>query len=616
MHQLLQVDLGAGKWETRDLSGYLSPYLGGLGINTRLALDLIPAGADPLGPENALIFGVGSLVGTLLPTASRTEATAKSPLSGRFGTSNAGGEWGAQLRYAGYHHLAILGKSAHPVYLVVDDDRIFLEDARHLWGLDVWQTVEQVRSEQGQEFQIASIGPAGEGLVRFACIMNNYYAAWGRTGLGAVMGAKNLKAIAVRGTGQGDVADPRGFLKVLREARRKVMGEDSFGFMNKYGSMVVSDPFNAINGLPGHNFTVGSFANWDETRGRKFFAQNYKKKDLACFSCPISCAHWSEVKEGELAGYGTKGLEVTFTLEFGAKLGITEIPSIFQCVDLCNRLGMDVVSASGVVAMAMEAGMQGLLDPVTTGIPERWGDFDGIYRLLDMIGARQGIGDLLALGTRAAARQIPGAADLAMHVRGVEMLQKDPRSKWDVWTLGYLTNIRGGDSLRTRSPVEAVLGKVKDHLWEALEVTEEYITRLDMPETVKEQVFSTPPQGVSIPHMAKYAEDLITVINSTGLCIRPPVLRSLGPDFFARALTAVTGVPFTAEEVIAAGERVWNLQHEFNLREGELREEYVFPERFYREELPGIKGVKPPLDRSNVEETLSEYFRARGWSWD
>ncbi|MHB1420176.1 MAG: aldehyde ferredoxin oxidoreductase family protein [Bacillota bacterium] len=616
MIKLLQVDLGASKWETRDLSGYISEYLGGLGINTRLAFDMIPAGADPLGPENVLLFGAGTLVGTMLPTASRTEATAKSPLSGRFGTTNAGGEWGAQLRYAGYHHLALLDKSAHPVYLVVDDERIVIEDARHLWGLDVWETVDQIRREQGEDFQVAAIGPAGERMVRFACIMNNYYAAWGRTGLGAVMGSKNLKAIAVRGSGQVDVADPGGFLKVLREARRKVLGDDSFGFMNKYGSMVVSDPFNKINGLPGHNFTVGSFANWEEKLGRKVFVQNYKKKDLACFSCPISCAHWSEVSQGELAGYGTKGLEVTFTLDFGAKLGITEIPDIFRCVEVCNRLGMDVVSASGVIAMAIEAGMKGLIDPEKTGVPDRWGDFAGTYRLLEMIGNRQGIGDMLALGTREAALHMHGSGDGAMHVRGVEMLQKDPRSKWDVWTLGYLTNTRGGDSLRTRSPAEAVLGKVKDHLWEALEVTGEYIEKLDMPENIKEQVFGSPPQGVNIAHMAKYAEDLIAVINSVGLCIRPPVLRSLGPDYYARAMTAVTGVMFTAQDVISAGEKVWNLQHEFNRREGEQREEYVFPDRFYRDDLPGVKGAKPPLDRRLVEETLAEYFKARSWSWD
>jgi aldehyde:ferredoxin oxidoreductase len=616
MAVLLRVNLTDGKMAKEDAGQLEYRFLGGLGVNTRLLFDQVPAGTDPLGPGNVLIFGVGPLVGTMLPTACRTEASAKSPLSGRFGTASSGGSFGPYLRYAGLEYLVLAGRSPSPVLLVIEEGGARLLDAGDLWGLTVWEATDLIREKLGHRYRVLAIGPAGENLVRFASIQNDYFASFGRTGLGAVMGSKNLKAIAVRGDGGLEVAGRKEFLKIRREAFDRVLAEPSYGFMKRYGSMVVSDPFDATGSLPGRNFTVGSYPDWEETRGRRYFETRYKERDVACFACPIACAHWSRVREeGPYRGLATRGLEITFVMEFGAKLELKSIPEIFRCVDICNHYGLDVVSAAGSVAFLIEAFENGLISREDTGFKPAFGDFASISRLLLMIAGREGVGDLLAEGVRRASDRLPGSERFAMHVKGVEIPVKDPRSKCDTFTFGYLTNTRGGDSLRTRSPVEAVLQGMVDYRTEPLGVDAAHIEKLDMPARLKREIFGSPPRGVDLPAMARYAEDLITIINCVGFCIRPPVLRSLGPDFYARALRAVTGREYDEESILAAASSIWELQREFNRREGETAADYRYPERFYREGLPGRDGsTVPPLDREQVTANVEEYFRRRGWN--
>ncbi|TEB04518.1 putative oxidoreductase YdhV [Pelotomaculum schinkii] len=615
MIKLIKIDLTDKKVSIEDTTELQRDFLGGLGVNTKLLVELTPPGADPLGPDNNLIFGAGTFVGTLLPTAARTELTAKSPLSNRFGTSNSGGLWGAALKFAGYSHIVLTGKSPTPVYITIDNDQIKIEDATHLWGLNTCATMDWIRRERGKDYQVASIGPAGEKLVRFASVQNNYHGAWGRTGMGAVMGSKNLKAIAVRGNGKVKVADRRSFARIMTEAFKKVINHESFGYTHRYGSMVVADPYNKIGALPGYNFTRGYFEDWVDTRGRGVFERKYKEKDLACFSCPVACAHWTKVKNGIYKGYGNKGLEVSFVLEFGAKLGIKEIAEILKCAEVCNLYGMDVVSASGVIAFAIEANQNGLLGNLSMEVPSVWGDFLGILKLLENIGQRKGIGDLLAEGIKRASENIPGSKQFAMHIKGVEIPVRDPRAKWDVWTLGYLTNTRGGDSLRTRSPVDNLYGKERNYFEEETAVSEDTINKLDMPNFLKKEIFGEPPFKVDIPKMARYSEDLITIINSTGLCIRPPVHRALGTDFYARALTAVTGHPYTEQDVMKIAAIIWDLQHQFNVLAGEKLEDFAFPDRFYEESLTIQSGTKAQLPRDIINEVVHRYFKARKWDY-
>ncbi|MDT3701254.1 MAG: aldehyde ferredoxin oxidoreductase family protein [Thermincola sp.] len=615
MFKIIKIDLTEQKIEIFDGTDLHREFLGGLGVNTKLMADLIPPKIDPFDPRNVLIFGTGSFVGTMLPTAARTELSAMSPLSGRFGTANSGGQWGAHLKFAGYSHVILTGKSPHPVYIIIDDDDIKIEDASHLWGLDTTAAVNKIKQDKGDDFQVASIGPAGEKMVRFASVMNNQHGSWGRTGMGAVMGSKNVKAVAVHGSGVVRVADRPAFSKIMAEAFKRVTKNDHFGYTRRFGSMVVADPYNKIGALPGHNFTCGTFPDWVETRGRGVFEKEYKEKDLACFSCPVACIHWSRVKKGQYEGYEAKGLEVTFDFEFGAKLGIKDIAEIFKCAEICNLYGMDVVSAAGAIAFAIEANQHGLLKEFNEEVPLEWGDFASISKLLDMIGKRQGIGDVLAEGVKRAAAQFPGSAHYAMHIKGVEIPVRDPRGKWDVWTLGNITTTRGGDHLRTRSTCDALLNPGRNHLEQELDVSEEDIMNMDMPADLKKRIFGDPPTKVDIPQMAKYAEDLITIINSTGLCIRPPSHRGLGPDFYARAFSAIMGHRFTVEDILNAAAKIWDLQQQFNEREGEKNEEFAFPERFYTKDLPFHNGSKPPLSYQENREAVKHYFTARGWEF-
>jgi aldehyde:ferredoxin oxidoreductase len=615
MAKLLKIDLSRESIEVQDITGLQKDYIGGLGINTRLAYDLIPEGAEPLGPENVLLFGAGALVGTMLPTAARSEATAKSPLSGRFGTGNAGLYFGASLKFAGFDHIAIQGKSKRPVFISICDGDIEIEDASPLWGKDTWQTIDRIRASKGEEFQVASIGQAGENMVRYASIQNGYYAAWGRTGLGAVMGSKSLKAVAVHGTQDIKIPDFTGFMKIMKEAFRKVRDDASFGIMRKYGSMAASDPANRGGVLAARNFQSGSVENWEETRGRRVFAEKFKEKDLACFSCPIACAHWSKVKEGRFKGYEAKGVEVAWVMEFGARVGLETIPEILRCAEMCHRYGMDVISTASNIAFAIELYEKKFLKRESIGRHLEWGDLDGVSRLMGQIAAREGIGDLLADGVKSASQKIEGAQDYAFHIKGVEMPGRDPRGNWDVWTLGFLTNTRGGDSLRTRPPTDGPTDKVGTYREQPLAVPLEFVAKLDMPQRLKEEIFGDPPSKVDIPIMAQYAESLSTIFNSVGLCNRPTVLRSLGPDFCARALSLVTGIDYTAEKLLRIAEDIWDLQHQFNVREGEAMDEYMLPYRFYEEDLPAGTTTKRRLDKGRVDKIVKRYFSLRGWDF-
>jgi aldehyde:ferredoxin oxidoreductase len=603
MTKLLNIDLTSQKVWQEDIEALRRDYIGGGGINARLAYDLIPRGANPLGDENVLIFGVGPFVGTTIPTACRTEVTAKSPLTDSLGTSSSGLYWGAQLKYAGFDHIAIFGRSPSIVYLLIRNGEVRIKDASQLKGKNTGETVEALRRQEGEGVQIASIGVGGEKMVRFASIQNNLHHAWGRTGLGGVMGSKNLKAIVVYGEQPLTVSDLRETLTIAREATTRITEDDSFGYTRRYGSMVAADPYNKVGALPAYNFTQGSLEDWTDTRGRRAFAQGYKEKDLACFACPIACAHWSQAND-----YQFHGLEVTYDLEFGARLGITSIPEISRCVDLCNQYGLDVISTAGVIAYLIECYQHGMVSTDETGGELAWGDAAGISRLITMIAHREGLGDVLAEGVRRASATIKGSEQYALHIKGGEIPVRDPRAKWDVWSLGYLTNIRGGDHLRTRSPAENLLGATKNHLEEELAVSEEFIENMDIPSGIKEAIFGQPPRKVDIPMMAKYAEELITLINATGVCIRPPVLRTFGPGLFSRGLHATVGLELSPEEVVRAGERIWNVQHLFNLREGVTIEQWNFPDRFYQHDAG--KGV---LNQEKVQETLKQYLIARGW---
>ncbi|MBP1735261.1 MAG: aldehyde:ferredoxin oxidoreductase, partial [Deltaproteobacteria bacterium] len=335
--KILTIDLSNERFSYQEDKDLRTDYLGGIALNSYLLYYNTERTISPFDEKNHLFISCGAFAGTTIPTAGRCEATALSP-TGYFGTSNSGGGLGAAIKFCGIDGIWIKGKSKRPVYITIDEKGVLFKDGEDLWGKDTFDTVDTLKEQEGKGVEVASIGPAGEKGVTFASIQNGYYHSFGRTGIGAVMGSKMVKAICFKGRAEIPVKDKERYMKVAKKLRDRIMSSDSFGYTRRYGSMVVSDVYNKLGILPGLNYRKGSFENWEETRGRKAFEARYKVKDFACTSCPIGCLHWSRVSDGPFAGLETHGLEVTYALEMGARLNLRDVPEIFACVELCNRL--------------------------------------------------------------------------------------------------------------------------------------------------------------------------------------------------------------------------------------------------------------------------------------
>jgi len=587
--------------------------IGGVGLSTALMYSHTDRRIDAFDRGNHLFFSAGAFVGTSIPTASRCEATAISPSTGYFGTASSGGTIGAALRFCGIDCLWIKGRASSPIYLVVDDKTVFFKDAADLWGKDSYETLDVLKERHGKKAEIACVGPAGERRVRFASIQNGYHHSFGRTGMGAVMGNKQLKAVCFLGSGEITVHDRKRFTEVAAKIRERVVSSETFGYTRRYGSMVVSDVYNRLGMLPARNYREGSLADWDSTRGRRVFEEKYKERNLACFACPIGCMHWSKVKEGPVAGYETKGLEVTFVLEFGAKLGISDIAEVLLCGEACNRYGMDVISASSVVAYAIELFEKGMLTEAELGFSPAFGDFTSILRMIEMIGKREGVGEMLGEGVKRASLHFKGSADFAYEIKGLEMPVRDPRGRFDTWVLGFLTNPRGGDHLRLRTPADDMKSAERDYAYEPLALSAAEVDKIDMPQELKDRIFGKPPSHIDMAAMAKYSEEYILLLNSFGLCIRAPVLRTIGPSLMAEGFAALYGHEMDASKLLTVAERLFTMAHLFNLERGMGKEEFRFPERFYKESVKFLGGEKPALDKVRVEKLLQDYFALRGW---
>jgi len=587
-------------------------YFGGIGLNTYLLFKYTDTKIDPMDRENNIFISSGALAGTIIPSASRSEMTCLSP-TGYLGTTNSGGSLGLGIRLCNIDALWIKGRAKHPLYLKIDEKGVLFRDATNIWGKDVFETVDTLKKKEGKDAEVISIGMAGEKGVRYASVQNGYYHSFGRTGTGAVMGSKFLKAVCFKGNGEITVKDKKGFLEISRAIRERIMSSDSLGYTRRYGSMVVSDVYNQMGILPGYNFTKGSIEKWEETRGRRFFEKNFKERDFACVSCPIGCLHWSRVKEGDYAGLETHGLEVTYVLEFGAKLGISDISKILICVELCNRLGMDVISTASVIAYLIELFEKDMVKESDIGFKPMFGDFESISRLIFLIGNKEGIGRILSEGIGSMKKYFTGSEDFACEIKGLEIPVRDPRGRFDTWILGYIINTRGGDHLKIRTPVDALLDFKIDYEYEPLFISEKEMTLLDIPQKVKDKIFDNPPTKIHIPHMAKYGEELLVLFNAFGFCIRPPVLRTIGPSMLSKAFNAMYGYDLNEDVLLEHAERIVNMQHIFNLKRGLTAKAYTFPERFYKEYIEYRGGKRPPLDRMKVKKALIEYFKLRGW---
>ena len=599
----LNVDLTKGKIEKEPLSPeFAEKYLGGIGFNSARLFDLVKPGVDALSPKNVLMFGVGPLAGTLYPGNARLTITSKSPLTDAFGSANIGGFTGAEMRYAGYDQIAVFGKAKKPVYLWIDDDKVEIRDAVHLWGKSTWETGMIIREEIGDpEIQTLVIGPAGENLVRIACVVNPPRGAAGRSGMGAVMGSKNLKAIAVRGSKAVKVAKPEEFFRICRESTIFGRTEPRYEMLRYGGSAHWMDFLPPIGGAGVRNYNKALFPNWKAVAGEVFRAGGeYSVRKRACFSCPVGCSGFFNVREGEF--------EQTFgrVPEFGGtfiSLGcdFDNVPAILKIQELCDEYGLDSVSIAQIFAWAMDCYDRGILTQEDTGgIPLEWGNYTAIIKLLPKVARREGFGDIIAEGEKRAPQKLGrGSEELMHHVKGQSPVIEDPRAN-KLFGFAYYTAPRGADHLSANTLWVPDLVRGSDLERELFAKHEKWgaVMSVSHDESV---------EGMGESLMV--CENITAIINAAETCTRT----GGSFDFMAQALSAATGIDFSTEKLLKTGERIFNVEKAFNSREGLTRtdDNFSVPEKFTKE--PISEGHYKGDALFNLDQMLDDYYQARRW---
>ncbi|MCL7454616.1 MAG: aldehyde ferredoxin oxidoreductase family protein [Anaerolineae bacterium] len=593
MGKLLRADLTHGQVTSEPLrDDWARQFAGGAGLATRYLYDEVPPGADPLGAENRLIFMTGPLTGTPSASASRYSVVAKSPLTGIWGHANSGGTFGPALKRAGYDGIIFDGISPQPVYLQIVDGQAELHPADHLWGTTVPETEDLLRAGGPQGLTIAAIGPAGENLVRYAAIMNNKHRAAGRCGLGAVMGAKRLKAIACAGQEAVPLADQALFrqtartqIDLLNESFLKV-GFDAFG------TNMVADMVNVRGGYPTRNWQMGRFEQIEEVNAQAM-TDKVLVEGVNCFACPVVCGRGTEIREGKWQGHSGEGPEYESVNTLGAQCEVSDLNAITMANYLCNDYGLDTISAGSTIAFALECYERGILTPEQTGGLElRFGDADLVIDLVEKIARREGIGDLLAEGSRAMARTLGGGSEhFAMNVKGLELPAYDPRAA-KICGLGYVTANRGGD-----------------HITAYVEGP----TFIDVPFLLVEDSSIRDP-FVAEPQEARVLVDMenaLTSLDAVGGCKFMGIL--LSAEDLVGLIAAATGWEFGVEEFRQTGERAYNLMRAYCVREGITRDQDTLPGRLMSDPLPDGPAAGMVIDRETLEMMKDAYYEFRGW---
>lgn len=595
---ILRINLSEGKIKKQTLSEHLArEYIGGRGLAARILYDEVPAGANPLGPENKLIISTGPLSGTPIGCG-RMGFTGKSPQSGLYMEGSAGGFFAPELHYAGYDMIIFEGMSDKPVYLWIYDSEIVLKDASHLWGKTTSETYAQIMKEFGDlDVQVRSIGPAGENLVNVSTIIGNLHRAGGRS-LGAVMGSKKLKAVAVRGTGATKIADPKKFREAMDEIFFDLNMEKSIDPFTKqfglYGSTIVVRYYNEIGGLGTFNAQKCTFDFANEIS--EFASKKYIVKPKACFCCPIpSCSHWLYVKDGPYAGVEGEGVQATSQVVFGSMLGISSFPAIAKAQFLCNDLGLDLY-AGIPIAWAFEAYQKSMLTKKDTdNLDLTWGNEEALFALLKMIAYREGIGDILAGGAKSAAERFGFGSEFALHVKGMDWEIIHPNAVY-THALGLAVNNVGSDHTAYYPPYPPTPSSVPADIFNELGFdVKKAAGRL----TVEEK-----------GPLLKWSYDSRAVLDSLPFCLFVSRGR-LYTDFrpYVKALSAATGVTYHWKDLLKIGEKICNIERAFNMREGTTRKDDTIPERFLKQpaERGSINSIVP------IESMLDDYYKARGW---
>ncbi|MBK7530756.1 aldehyde ferredoxin oxidoreductase family protein [Piscinibacter sp.] len=597
--KILRVNLTAGTVKSEPLNmDWARAYLGSRGLATKYIVEEVDPKVDPLSEANKLIWATGPLTGTMASTGGRYTVVTKGPLTGAIACSNSGGYWGAELKMAGWDMVIFEGKSAKPVFLYIEDDVAELRDASHLWGKSVWETEETLKKQLQQPLaRVSSIGLAGENLVLYAAVVNDLHRAAGRSGVGAVMGSKNLKAIAVRGTkGVGNVADPKEFMKVTFE-KKKILADNAVTGQGlpTYGTQVLMNVINEIGALPTRNhrdvqfegakdISAEAMATPRKTDGKKHLVTNQ-----ACFGCTIACGRISKMDQGHFTVQNkpqywgaSGGLEYEAAWALGAANGVNDLEALQYANLLCNEQGFDPISFGATIGAVMELYEMGVLTKEQLGIDAKFGSAQALAYFAEITAKGEGFGKEIGLGSARLTKKY-GHPELTMSVKGQEFPAYDSRGIQGMG-LAYATSNRGACHLRGYTVASEVLG---------------------IP------VKTDPLTAEGKPELVIAFQDATAAFDSAGICIFTSFAWGLAD--VAPQVAAACGPEFTLENMAKIGERIWNMERDFNNRAGFTAKDDSLPPRLLNE--PAKTGPAKGLV-NKLPEMLPKYYAARGWDAD
>lgn len=574
---LLRINLSTGEIKKENLDKeVVKRFIGGRGLGTYLLTHEVSAGVEPFSAENKIIFATGPLTGSTAPTSARYMVVTKSPLSGTVASSNSGGFWGAELKRAGFDLIIVEGKSEKPCFISIRDGEVEIRDGQKYWGKLVSETTELLLQEAGDpKAKVLTIGPAGEQLSLLAAVMNDKYRAAGRSGVGAVMGSKNLKAIVVRGSGRVEPARPQVAKEVLKGVIKKIRESDitSKG-LPTYGTAALVNIINEHGIYPTNNFQKAYFETADKVSGEAL-AEKFLVKNVGCYNCPIACG-----RKCTIDGVDGEGPEYETLWAYSADCGVDDLEAVIRANNWCNEYGLDTISAGATIACAMELYEKGIIKPEDIDGPElKFGSGEAIVEWSRKMGAMEGFGAKLALGSHRLAEEY-GVSELSMSVKKLEIPAYDPRGVQG-HGLAYATSNRGGCHVRGYVISPEIIG---------------------IPEKIDR--FSLEGKAAWV----KTFQDLTAVIDSLGLCLFTSF--AIGGDDYKDMFNAIVGEDWTTNQLIEAGERIWNLERIFNLKAGVGPQEDKLPKRFLEEPIPDgpSKGHVHQLAK-----LLPQYYRERGW---
>jgi len=584
INRVFWVDLSKEEFHCSELNESCARlFISGRGLGVKTLYDELPAKVDALSAQNIVVIANGVLTGTSSPFCARSWLVTKSPLTGAILTSNSGGFFGPELKFAGYDMVVVRGKAKRFSYLWINNDKVELRNASKLRGLGTQATQDEIAKETDPKTRAACIGPAGENLVKFSSVMCANR-AFGRGGSGAVFASKNLKAIAVRGTKPVPVAEPETFKAVIKQVLETYAKNDFMQEWRKVGTVFNVGAMNELGIFPTRNFQTGFFEGYHRLDDKA--NKQYVEKHITCYGCPVACTSWSVVKTGEFAGAKCRGPEYETIWAFGGSCSNDRLDSIIAANALCNEMGLDTESTGHVIGFAMELFERGIINEKDTGgIKLRFGYFRSMLKLVDMIAKRQGLGNVLAEGVRYAACKIgKDAQRYAIHVKGLEIDGYDPRGA-KAQGLAYATASRGGCHHSGYASQEL------------------YDPKFDR--------FTEAGKGA----VTKGNEDSTALVDSTGICAFPMQLGVLTMKELGMLLSAATGFKeFSDEQNLAViGERVYNQERLFNMREGLSSKDDILPVRFLTEPMPTGNSKGHVVQFWDMRK---EYYTTRGWSQD